>query len=36
LQVYDRKGAPCYGCGAAIKRIGLGNRGAFYCPRCQR
>ncbi len=36
LRVYDRKGAPCYGCGTAIKRIGLGNRGAFYCPRCQR
>ncbi len=35
LRVYDRKGAPCYGCGTPIKRIGLGNRGVFYCPRCQ-
>ena len=36
LQVYDRKGAPCYGCATPIKRIDLGNRGGFYCPRCQR
>ena len=36
LQVYDRKGAPCYGCATPVKRIGLGNRGVFYCPRCQR
>ena len=36
LRVYDRKGAPCYGCRTPIKRIGLGNRGVFYCPRCQR
>lgn len=36
LQVYDRKGGPCYRCGAPIKRIGRGNRGVFYCPGCQR
>ena len=30
------KGAPCYQCQTPIKRIGLGNRGVFYCPRCQR
>lgn len=36
LQVYDRKGAPCRACRTPIKRIGLGNRGVFYCPRCQR
>ncbi len=36
LRVYDRKGAPCRDCGAPIKRVGLGNRGVFYCPRCQR
>ena len=36
LQVYGRGGEPCRGCGAPVKRVGLGNRGAFYCPRCQR
>jgi len=36
LQVYDRKGAPCGTCATPIKRIGLGNRGVFYCPTCQR
>ncbi len=36
LRVYDRKGAPCHACATPIKRIGLGNRGVFYCPRCQR
>ena len=36
LQVYGRGGEPCRGCGEPVKRVGLGNRGVFYCPRCQR
>jgi formamidopyrimidine-DNA glycosylase len=36
LRVYDRAGLPCRDCGAAIKRIVLSNRSAFYCPSCQR
>jgi len=34
--VYDRAGSPCATCGAKIKRIVLGGRSSFYCPRCQR
>jgi endonuclease-8 len=33
---YDRAGAPCYGCGTAIRRVDVGGRGVFFCPRCQR
>jgi formamidopyrimidine-DNA glycosylase len=36
LRVYGRDGEACQGCGAAIKRVVLANRSAFYCPRCQR
>lgn len=35
LMVYDREGKPCRQCGAEIKRIILGQRSTFYCPRCQ-
>lgn len=34
--VYDRGGQPCGRCGTAIKRIVVGGRGTFYCPRCQQ
>jgi formamidopyrimidine-DNA glycosylase len=36
LQVYDRAGEPCLRCGAAIKRVRLGQRATYWCPRCQR
>ncbi|MDH3444074.1 MAG: bifunctional DNA-formamidopyrimidine glycosylase/DNA-(apurinic or apyrimidinic site) lyase [Deltaproteobacteria bacterium] len=36
LRVYDREGEKCRDCPGVIKRVALGNRGAFYCPRCQR
>ncbi len=36
LQVYDRKGEPCRQCGALIRRVRLGGRSAFYCPKCQK
>lgn len=35
-RVYDRAGEPCYTCGTHIRRIVLGARSAWYCPRCQR
>lgn len=35
-RVYGREGHPCPVCGAAIRRIVLGQRSAHYCPRCQR
>lgn len=36
LRVYGREGEPCRVCGARIKRIVLGQRSTFYCPKCQR
>ena len=34
-QVYGREGLPCQECGAAIRRMVLGSRSAYYCPQCQ-
>lgn len=34
--VYGREGEKCKSCGAQIKAIRIGQRSAFYCPRCQR
>jgi len=36
LSTYDRPGAPCPRCCAAIKVARVGQRSSFYCPRCQR
>ncbi len=35
-KVYDREGKPCLACGTPIKRISLGGRGTYFCPKCQR
>ncbi|MBU3959106.1 MAG: DNA-formamidopyrimidine glycosylase [Candidatus Omnitrophica bacterium] len=35
-KVYDRKGEPCRACKTLIKRISLGGRGTYFCPKCQR
>lgn len=35
-KVYDREGKPCIVCKAPIKRIALGGRGTYFCPKCQR
>lgn len=35
LKVYGRTGEPCPECGTAIKKITLGGRSTFYCPKCQ-
>ena len=34
--VYDREGLPCKRCGSTIRAARIGQRSAFYCPRCQR
>jgi formamidopyrimidine-DNA glycosylase len=34
--VYDRSGQPCKRCGTPVKSVRLGQRSAFYCPRCQK
>lgn len=36
LRVYDRAGKKCRDCSSTIKRVAIGNRGAFYCPSCQK
>jgi len=36
LFVYGREGEPCRVCGTPIRAMTLGQRTAFYCPRCQR
>lgn len=35
-KVYGRKGKPCLVCKTPVKRIVLGGRGTFFCPRCQK
>lgn len=34
--VYGRAGEACRKCGTAIKTVRIGQRSAFFCPRCQR
>lgn len=36
LKVYARKGEPCYVCKTPIKKITLGGRGTYFCPKCQK
>ncbi len=36
FRVYGRTGQPCGQCGAAIRRLVVGQRGTHVCPRCQR
>ena len=36
LFVYGRTGESCRRCGTPIRSVVLGQRSAFYCPRCQR
>lgn len=33
---YGRPGLPCPRCGAALRRIAVGQRSSHFCPRCQR
>ena len=36
FQVYQRDKEPCLVCTTPIKRVKLGGRGTFYCPKCQK
>ncbi len=36
FKVYGQAGQVCDICGTKIKRIELGGRGTFYCPKCQK
>ncbi len=35
LQVYGRKGLPCYRCGTPIAKAEVAGRGTHFCPQCQ-
>ena len=35
-KVYDREGKSCMVRKAPIKRISLGGRGTYFCPKCQK
>lgn len=35
-KVYDREDKSCRICKTPIKRISLGGRGTYFCPRCQK
>jgi formamidopyrimidine-DNA glycosylase len=35
FQVYGRNGQPCYRCDTPIRRVVVGQRGTYFCPRCQ-
>lgn len=34
--VYNQAGKPCSRCKTLIKKIQLGGRGTYFCPRCQQ
>jgi len=34
--VYQREGRKCLDCRGKIRKIRLGGRGTFFCPRCQK
>jgi formamidopyrimidine-DNA glycosylase len=34
--VYNRAGAPCRVCGAAVRQLRQGQRSTFYCANCQK
>jgi formamidopyrimidine-DNA glycosylase len=34
--VHTREGEPCPRCGETIRRIVLGGRSTYFCPRCQK
>ena len=36
FQVYQREKEPCLICQAPIKKVTIGGRGTFYCPKCQK
>ena len=36
LSTYEREGEPCPSCAAPIARATLGQRGTWFCRRCQR
>ncbi len=36
LKVYQRDGEKCVRCSGKIKRVKIGGRSAYFCPKCQK
>ncbi len=36
LSIHGRRGELCLNCGSEIKKIVVGGRGTYFCPRCQK
>ncbi len=36
LKVYGRENEKCFRCDGKIKRVKLGGRSSYFCPRCQK
>ena len=36
LKVHAKKGEDCSVCGTSIRKIKVGGRGTFFCPKCQK
>ncbi len=36
FRVHRRQGEPCPSCKSTIKKIRVGGRGTYFCPKCQR
>lgn len=36
LRVYGREGQACPACGEPIRRVRVGGRSSYYCPKCQK
>ena len=36
FRAYGREGEPCGNCGSKIRRITVGQRSTYFCPKCQR
>jgi len=36
FKVYDKKGHNCSTCSSTIKKVTIGGRASYYCPKCQK
>ncbi len=35
FKVYGKNGHPCFTCSSTIKKVTIGGRASYYCPKCQ-
>ena len=35
FKIYDREGEKCQRCGEKVRKVKLGGRGTYFCPKCQ-